>query len=103
MKVLSAFWTRDELGYGYLHAQIEHKGKVYPTTIDDEQKMLHRNLPLVFLGDEWEERIPAVSIIDGYGKRQRFTGFTRNPALVRLTRKFLLLVNQEDSIPGKLV
>ena len=102
MKLISANWFLDHGDEAVLGAQIEYKGTTYSAEIDTEQKLLNHGLPLVFLGPEWVDRIPKLQIIDGYGSPLVVEGFTRNSEIVKLTLKFLRLIEKENAKPGPL-
>lgn len=101
MKVISAQWGLDQ-GYPFLRV-VTDQGEAW---IISEQKMLGRGYDVVFLGADWEDKLPVVHLQPdaqrGPDSAMSLQGFTGDPVIVALTRAFLELLEDEASRPGPL-
>ena len=104
MRVLSARWVRDPDGFPLLRAKIRLKNKMHEAIIDTEQKWIRRGFPVVDLGFEWANKVPAIRMPLAEGEEGSLTirGATKSAVLVAVVRRVLVIVNTPGSEPGNI-
>jgi hypothetical protein len=76
--------------------------------IGTEQKFLAYGFPMVFLGNEWEDAVPAITLEKDEIHRgipafqETLRGYTQDSRIVRLTRQMLDEVNRGVFLPRTL-
>jgi hypothetical protein len=74
--------------------------------VGNDQKLLRYGLPLVFLGAEWEQSLPAIrlpkdAIQPGLPNADmELRGYSDDPSVVNLARRFLADCEKGDFQPG---